>query len=81
LRQDVGNLLADPEPEDGGFLVGTHHVLGQHHVGEIDFLYVIVGVSRFHRIAPWLPAAPALTVFALFAAPVNEKITEKLFLL
>src|SRR5690606_32241035 len=47
--QNVGNLGADAEAEDGAFAIRAHHVLSQHQVGKIDFLYVVVGVSRVHH--------------------------------
>jgi hypothetical protein len=54
--KDIGNLLANAKTENGRFPIGTNHVLRQHHVGEIDFLYVVVGVSRFHWKTPCSPA-------------------------
>ena len=47
--ENIGNLLTDAQTKDGRFAILTNHALRQHQVGKIDFLYIVVGVSRFHH--------------------------------
>ena len=55
--QDIGNVLAYPQPENRHILVGDYHLLGQHEISQIevlDFRCQFVDLHFYLHHSEWL---------------------------